>query len=168
MAPSGRDTRPTLDRVRQAVFTSLGSRDAIDGAHVVDLFAGSGALGIEALSRGAASCDFVEQDAAAARVVGENLASTGLTEGARVHRLDARTWLERAIADGVRADLVLCDPPYAWDDDAWSALLDRVAALAPGGLVVVESDRPVPAPAGWDALSAKKYGGTLVSVLRVP
>lgn len=168
VAPPGRDTRPTLDRVRQAVFNSLGSLGVVDDSVVVDLFAGSGALGIEALSRGARRCEFVEHDAATARVIETNLATTGLADRAAVHRSDALRWLDRAVAEGVRAELVLLDPPYAFDDESWASLLGAVAGLAPGGVVVVESDRRIDVPAGWDALSAKKYGGTLIDVLRVP
>ena len=168
VAPPGRDTRPTLDRVRQAVFNSLESLGAVGDAVVVDLFAGSGALGIEALSRGARRCEFVEHDAATAKVIDRNLATTGLADRAAVHRSDATRWIDRAVADGTRADLVLLDPPYAFDDETWRSLLDAVAMLAPGGVVVVESDRRIAVPAGWDALSAKKYGGTLIDVLRVP
>jgi 16S rRNA (guanine966-N2)-methyltransferase len=173
VAPQGTDTRPTLDRVREAVFNALASQDAIDGARVLDLFAGSGALGIEALSRGAAHATFVDTDRAARRVIDENLAATGLADRAEVLGTDASTHLRRVAeqpsADGLGAyDLVLLDPPYATGDEAWAELLDLVAAAAPDAVVVVESDHEVPVPARWHALRSKRYGGTLVSVLMPP
>src|SRR5205823_1993626 len=106
-APPGRDARPTSDRVREAIFSSLESLDAVRDASVVDLFCGSGALGIEALSRGAASTAFVDNDRAALATVEANLASTGL-EGGRIVRADAVPWLEQS--DDF--DLALVDPPY--------------------------------------------------------
>lgn len=173
VAPQGTDTRPTLDRVREAVFNALASQDAIDGARVLDLFAGSGALGIEALSRGAAHVTFVDTDRAARRAVTDNLTTTGLADRAEVLGVDASAHLRRTAEqtspDGVGAyDLVLLDPPYATGDDAWAELLDLVAAAAPDAVVVVESDHEVPVPDGWHALRSKRYGGTLVSVLMPP
>jgi 16S rRNA (guanine966-N2)-methyltransferase len=173
VAPPGTDTRPTLDRVREAVFNALASQDAIDGVRVLDLFAGSGALGIEALSRGAAHATFVDTDRGARRVIDENLATTGLADRADVLGTDASTHLRR-VAEGAAAegrgayDLVLLDPPYATDDDVWAELLGLVAAAAPEAVVVVESDREVAVPDGWHALRSKRYGGTLVSVLMPP
>jgi 16S rRNA (guanine966-N2)-methyltransferase len=173
VAPAGRDTRPTLDRVREAVFNALASLDALDGARVLDLYAGSGALGIEALSRGAAHATFVDTDRAARRAVDENLATTGLADRAEVLGTDATTHLRR-VAEQVAADgsggydLVLLDPPYATADEAWGELLALVADAAPEAVVVVESDREVPLPEGWHALRSKRYGGTLVNVLMPP
>ena len=92
VSPKGSDTRPTSDRAREAIFNALRSVDAIDGARVADLFAGSGALGIEALSRGAASCVFVEREPAAVAVINENLERTGVA-GATVVRADVMRWL---------------------------------------------------------------------------
>ncbi len=169
MAPEGRDTRPTLDRVREAMFNSLVSLDAVDGARVVDLYAGSGALGIEALSRGAAHATFVDTDRAARRAVERNLADTGLGDRADVVTIDALTHLRRLAEAGAQPyDLVLLDPPYATDDEAWAGLLELVGVVAPAAVVVAESDREVPLPAGWHALRTKRYGGTLVSVLMPP
>jgi 16S rRNA (guanine966-N2)-methyltransferase len=169
VAPEGRDTRPTLDRVREAVFNSLVSLGAVEGARVLDLFAGSGALGIEALSRGADHATFVELDRSARRAVAANLAATGLAQRADVVAADARAHLDRLVREGGSTiDLVLLDPPYASDDALWEDLLDRVAAAAPAAVVVTESDRDVPVPAGWHALRTKRYGGTLVSVLMPP
>src|SRR5512141_2155348 len=105
VAPRGRDTRPTSDRVREAVFNLIGP---VDGADVLDLFAGSGALGLEALSRGAASATFVEADRAAAEAIVSNIEKLGL-EGARVYREDAARRLASDAAAGRRYDLVLID-----------------------------------------------------------
>ncbi len=174
VAPEGRDTRPTLDRVREALFNALVSLDAVAGARVLDLYAGSGALGIEALSRGAALATFVDADRSARRAVAANLAATGLAGRAEVVAGDAVAYLRRRAdaavdADGAEPfDLVLLDPPYATRDDEWSALLELVAAVAPSSVVVAESPRPVPLPDGWHALREKRYGGTLVSVLSPP
>ena len=154
--PPGRDVRPTGDRVREAVFNALGSLDAVEGADVLDLFAGSGALGIEALSRGAASVVFVERDRAAAATVEANLASTGLS-GGRLERRDAMDFL----ADRPGPfDLALLDPPYAYD--GWDALL----GVVPAGLIVVESDREIVPGPPWDVLRSRTYGGTVVLIAR--
>jgi 16S rRNA (guanine966-N2)-methyltransferase len=150
-APPGRDIRPTSDRVREAIFSSLESMDAVRGASVVDLFCGSGALGIEALSRGAATATFVDDDRAALAVVEANLASTGLG-GGEVVRADAVRWLEGAVA----VDLALVDPPYSFN--GWDAVFSRVCA----GLVVAESDRELDLPVGWRIVKMKRYGGTVV------
>jgi 16S rRNA (guanine966-N2)-methyltransferase len=179
VAPEGRDTRPTLDRVREALLNSLVSLDAVAGARVLDLFAGSGALGIEALSRGALHATFVDADRSARAAVEANLSATGLADRAEVLGGDATALLRRWSADaepgvgepGTRArrfDLVLLDPPYATEEPAWSALLELVARVVPTGVVVTESDREVALPEGWDALRVKRYGGTLVTVLMPP
>jgi 16S rRNA (guanine966-N2)-methyltransferase len=157
VAPAGPSTRPTADRVREATFNALGSLDAVEDAVVLDLFAGSGALGIEALSRGAASCTFVDSDPKAIAAVRANLEGTGLT-GAVV-RDDARRW---AGAHPGPWDLVLLDPPYALTDAEWADLLGVLDAE----VVVVESDREVPLPAPWQVLRCKRYGGTVVLLAR--
>jgi 16S rRNA (guanine966-N2)-methyltransferase len=153
-APPGRDIRPTSDRVREAIFSSLDSMDAIHDATVVDLFAGTGALGIEALSRGARHVTFVDDSAAAIRTIEDNLATTGLAgEHAAVVRSDVLRWLAHAPV----ADVVFADPPYAFDD--WRALAETVDA----GLLVVESDREPDLGHGWEVLRAKRYGTTVVA-----
>ena len=134
------------------MLVSLG---AVEGAGVADLFAGSGALGIEALSRGAASAVFVERDDAALRCIRANLEATGVGPS-RVVRADAVAWAEGAGP----VDVVLCDPPYAFAD--W----DRLLTAVPAPLVVAESDRPVDPPAGWEVLRSRRYGTTVVEVLR--
>ncbi len=161
-APPGTDTRPTTDRVREAVFNALGSLGVVDGARVADLFAGSGALGIEALSRGAASAHFVESDRRAADVIERNLADLALDDRAVVLRRP----VEGAVADlPVGLDLVLADPPYAFD--AWDVLLEAlVPHLADDAVVVVESDRSVALPAGWEKVRERTYGGTVVLFAR--
>jgi 16S rRNA (guanine966-N2)-methyltransferase len=142
--------------VREATFNALTSLDAIDGATVVDLFAGSGALGIEALSRGAAHVTFVDTDPKAITVIRANLAATGLEDRATVVRGNGL----RQLAEIGAVDLALLDPPYAFDDDAWAALLSDLDA----GLAVVESDRDVPFPESWRVLRSKRYGGTVVRI----
>src|SRR5262245_10228804 len=108
IAPDGLDTRPTSDRVREAVFNALGSLGAVEGARVVDLFAGTGALGIEALSRGAERCTFVERNRGARDVIHENLQNLGLVGRAEVVANDVLLFLRDAPA----FDLALVDPPY--------------------------------------------------------
>jgi len=159
-APEGTTTRPTGDRVREAVFNALHSLGAVEDAAVLDLFAGSGALGIEALSRGAAAATFVDTDRRSIAAIEANLAATDLADRATVVRSDADSVLARAVADGQRWDLALLDPPYAFD--AWTGLLDGF----PADLVVVESDRHIEAPPGWGVVRERRYGSTLVAVLR--
>jgi 16S rRNA (guanine966-N2)-methyltransferase len=157
-APAGRSIRPTGDRVREAVFNVLASLGAVEGATVVDLFAGTGALGIEALSRGAAHVTFVDRDPAAAATIRDNLAAVGLAEApSEVVRADALKWLDR----GDQAfDLALCDPPY--DFRAWERLLDGLSA----GLAVLESSLPLEVPPGWVVRTTKRYGGSVVTLVQ--
>ncbi len=158
VAPSGSATRPTPDRVREATFNALGSLGAVVDATVLDLFAGSGAMGIEALSRGAASATFVDGDAAARRAIETNLVACGLADRATV----VREPVERFVAHtGTgRWDLALIDPPYDYPDDAWLDLLDEL----PADLAVLESNRPVEPPFGWEVLRSKRYGITHVVI----
>lgn len=153
-APPGRAVRPTSDRVREAVFNALASLDAVEGAAVVDLFAGSGALGIEALSRGAAHTVFVERDRRALQAIHANLVATGLAERATVVADDALAWVEHR--HEAPADLVLVDPPYAFD--RWPALLAALEAR----LLVVESDRRIDLGPRWRVVRERRYGGTVV------
>jgi len=108
--PAGRQLRPTSERVREAVFSSLWSLGVLEGARVLDLYAGSGAMGIEALSRGASSATFVEADPVTAKVIEANLATTGLTERATLARVDVARFLDDP---GGWFDLAFVDPPYA-------------------------------------------------------
>lgn len=170
-APRGRDTRPTGERVREALFSSLAPRLA--GARVLDLYAGSGALGIEALSRGAACCTFVEADRRAAAVVGRNLAALELEPQALLHRTTA----ERFCADpgGGPFEVVLCDPPYATALAVVHARLADLAAagaLAPSGVVVIERDKRDPAldappPRFLASPRRRSYGDTVLLVHEV-
>ncbi|HEY2300968.1 MAG TPA: RsmD family RNA methyltransferase, partial [Acidimicrobiales bacterium] len=123
-APRGDATRPTSDRVREAIFDVLGGLDGVDGRTVADLFAGSGALAIEALSRGATHAVLVDRAPAAVAAIRANLAATGLTTRADVVRDDVARWAERAVPVG----LVLCDPPYAFT--GWAPLLAALWPLA--------------------------------------
>jgi 16S rRNA (guanine966-N2)-methyltransferase len=154
VAPPGRSVRPTTDRVREAVFNSLASSGLLDGALVADLFAGSGAIGIEALSRGAARCTFVERDRAALRALEENLEHLDLLDRSRVVRSDAL-----AVVGSLDADILFADPPY--DFDGWEGLVS--AARAP--LLVAEAGRPIEAPAPWTTTRERRYGRTWVTFL---
>jgi 16S rRNA (guanine966-N2)-methyltransferase len=157
-APAGRSIRPTSDRVREAVFNALTSLGAVEGAAVVDLFAGTGALGIEALSRGAAHATFVDRDPAAIATIRDNLASVGLAGAScEVVRAEALRWLGRCD----RAfDLALCDPPY--DFAGWDRLLGGLSA----DLAVLESSLPLEPSQGWVVRTTKRYGGTVVTLVQ--
>jgi 16S rRNA (guanine966-N2)-methyltransferase len=160
--PSGRGpatTRPTTDKVREAVFNALQSRHGLDGLTVVDLFAGSGALGIEALSRGADRCTFVERDRRAVEALRRNLDQLRLGDRSTVVVGDV---MARA-ASLPSVDLVLADPPYDFDD--WPSLLAAVEANA----LVAESDRPIEGGDRWQVERTRAYGRTWVTWLhRVP
>ncbi|HVU78924.1 MAG TPA: 16S rRNA (guanine(966)-N(2))-methyltransferase RsmD [Gaiellaceae bacterium] len=155
-APKGRDTRPTSDRVRENAFNLIGP---VDGADVLDLFAGSGAMGLEALSRGAAHATFVESDREAARVIDANLDKLGL--GATVLQLDA----VRALQQERRTyDLVLCDPPYDYDAARLAPLLGRL--LTDDGLLVWEtsSRRDPPKVPGLTQRTTRTYGSARLTL----
>jgi 16S rRNA (guanine966-N2)-methyltransferase len=162
-APRGRDTRPTSDRVREALFAMLGP---LEGLRVLDLFAGSGALAIEALSRGAASATLVERDARAVEVIRANLAALELSsEQARVVHRPARVAMRDASARGDAYDLVLLDPPYR-DAPALGRELSQAlpAVLAPDARVVAESDRRAPLELGLPVVVERRYGDTLIRI----
>ena len=157
-APKGLATRPTGDRVREAAFNLIGP---VDGATVLDLFAGSGALGLEALSRGAASVTFVENDRVACRTIADNLAKLKLT-GARVVCADA-LWTIRK--DAHAYDLVLVDPPY----EAWAELEPRLAehlprVLAPDGLLVVETGARTEPALPLPIRTSRRYGSARLTL----
>lgn len=159
-APPGRTTRPTSDRVREALFSILGP---LDDATVLDLYAGSGALGIEALSRGAASAVFVERDARVAAVLRSNLEALGLD--ADLRRLDAVKALHDARERGETYSLVLCDPPYrlaAGLGEPLTAALGPV--LAGDARVVTESDRREPLDLHLPLIDERRYGDTLIRI----
>ncbi len=154
-APPGSRLRPTSERVREALFAILGSMGAVEGAAVVDLFAGTGALGIEALSRGAASATFVDDDPKAVAVIRANLSATGL-EGTVV-RTDVLRYLRTTAAS---FDLALADPPYAFD--GWAELL----AVLPAPLAALESDRAIEVEPGWAVVRTRRYGDSVVTLAR--
>jgi 16S rRNA (guanine966-N2)-methyltransferase len=160
-APPGNATRPTSDRVREALFSVLAAR--VDGARVLDLFAGSGALGIEALSRGAAEVTFVDSAPATIRAVRANL--EGLGASAEVRRADARRFLGSASAAARQYDLVFLDPPYRMAARLESELTTALpAVLAPSAAVVAESDRRAPLELGLPILDERRYGDTLIRI----
>jgi 16S rRNA (guanine966-N2)-methyltransferase len=160
-APAGAATRPTSDRVREALFSILGAEVA--GARVLDLFAGSGALGIEALSRGAARAEFVDAAPAALRAIRANLEQLGID--APVHRADALRFLRTASGDGAQYDLVFLDPPYRLAERLAQGLADSLpAVLAPGAVVVTESDRRAPLALGLALRDERRYGDTLIRI----
>jgi 16S rRNA (guanine966-N2)-methyltransferase len=177
-APPGDTTRPTADRVRQALFDMLlhapwGGRDAIEGAHVLDVFAGTGALGLEALSRGAAFATFIEQDRAALAALRANIATLRAADRTAVLAGDALATKGLAAApsttlSGAPCALVFLDPPYGAD------LVPRALAhltaggwIAPGALIVAETARDEP-PLHADPLAERVHGAARINVWRAP
>lgn len=159
LAPDGLATRPTTDRVREATFNSLQSHGDLEGVTCADLYAGSGALGIEALSRGAAHCTFVERDRDALAALRANIAALSIGERCTVHATDVLAWLPAM--RGV--ELVFIDPPYSFE--AWEQLLATLGALADVRVIVVEASRVVAAPPGWEERRTRRYGRTWVTML---
>jgi 16S rRNA (guanine966-N2)-methyltransferase len=155
--PKGAATRPTADRVREALFSMLGD---LSGARVLDLYAGSGALGIEALSRGADSAVFVERDRSAASVIERNLADLGLEQ--RVIADDALRFLARG--QGV-FDVVFCDPPYDSGPRIAGTLAERLPALlADNARIVTESDKRNPLELSFPLVRERSYGDTRIAI----
>jgi 16S rRNA (guanine966-N2)-methyltransferase len=145
------------------MFDILTSMDLVEGSAVADLFAGSGALGIEALSRGAASATFVDTDRAAVESIRSNLAVLGEAAGrARVLRADALAWAATPPGPADALDLVFADPPYDWD--GWAGLLGVLERRA--AVVVAETGRDWDAATDWETIRTRRYGSTVVSVLR--
>lgn len=159
-APKGKKTRPTTDKAREATFNALGSINAVIGARVLDAFAGSGALGIEALSRGAVHCTFIERDREALEALRENIATLGLADRSTVIRGDALVYANTV----PEATLILADPPYEFAN--WPELLDCARAA----LVVAESNRELEAEiaqcADWQVVRSKRYGRAYVSFIQ--
>ena len=155
-APDGTTTRPTTDMAREAIFNALTSLDVIVDAAVLDLFAGSGALGIEALSRGAKHCTFIERDREALASLQDNIKKLGLTDRTTVIRADVL--IAATKVSGI--DLVMADPPYEFKN--WQGLLANITAP----LVVAESNREITGLNGWESLRSKRYGRTHVTYLR--
>lgn len=156
-----RGTRPTSDRAREALFNSLAGLLDLDGARVLDLFAGTGAVGLEALSRGAASATFVESDRAVSEFLRRNIASVGLA-GAEIHRRPVTAYLGSGTDEPF--DLVFADPPYALEEDHLGGVLAALAVpcwLSAGAIVVVERSARGAEPS-WpepvEAIKHKRYG----------
>jgi 16S rRNA (guanine966-N2)-methyltransferase len=157
-APSGRDVRPTSDRAREALFSMLGD---VAGLDVLDLYAGTGALGIEALSRGAASATLVDVDAGAARA---NVGALGLEDRAQVLAADALVFLQ---GGGSSFDLILCDPPYRLAARLGPDLDPLMRSrLRPGGSIVVESSARDPLDLDLEPWRERRYGEALIRIYR--
>ena len=170
--PDGRNTRPTSDRAREGLFATIVSlTGSLDGARVLDLYAGSGAVGLEALSRGAEHVLLVESGARAARVIRDNVEAIGLP-GAEVVTDRVERVLARAPAE--KYDVVFADPPYALPGDEVSAVIRALETngwLAPGALVIVERatrSGPVGWPAGFEPDRARRYGEATIWYARAP
>ncbi|MHB8457192.1 MAG: 16S rRNA (guanine(966)-N(2))-methyltransferase RsmD, partial [Acidimicrobiales bacterium] len=157
--PSLPTLRPTSDRVREAIFDILEARELIEGASVLDLYAGSGALGIEALSRGAASCTFVDSDRHAVSAIEANLAAVGFSgrPGVRVVRSDVLAYLTGGT--GGPAQVALLDPPYNFS--GWPEVLEQL----PAEVAILEHGAPVDLGARFHSIRAYRYGGTLVTLV---
>jgi 16S rRNA (guanine966-N2)-methyltransferase len=164
-APKGRTTRPTSERVREALYAMLGD---IEGARVLDLFAGSGALGIEAVSRGAAGAVFVERDRRAIAAIEANIAALGLgEEQALIRREDVASALRWASNRKETYDLILIDPPYGRTPELEPLLAAALGGLlAPGARVVLESDRRAPLQLGLAFEKERRYGDTIIAIHR--
>jgi 16S rRNA (guanine966-N2)-methyltransferase len=160
-APRGSATRPTADRVREALFSILGD---VSGLRVLDLYAGSGALGIEALSRGAAGATFVESSQVAAAAIRDNLERLDLD--ARVHRRDALAWLADAAA-GPPFDLVFADPPYDSAVRIGPRLAERLPpVLTEDAVIVTESNKRAPLELPFAVVRERTYGDTRIAIHR--
>ena len=154
-APPGSATRPTADRIRETLFSMLVSRlGSFEGLRVADLFAGSGALGLEALSRGAGHATFVESDPVALRAIAANAGKLGA-----MPRIEIRAGSALALPRSAPFDLVLADPPYAEDPAAVLAAVERAQWLAPGGWLAVETARGRKVPPGKLSLDAERDCG---------
>jgi 16S rRNA (guanine966-N2)-methyltransferase len=167
VAPRGRSVRPTSDRVREALFSILGSA-AVEGARVLDLFAGSGALGIEAVSRGAASVVFVDSSAAAVTAIRRNLQA--LQVEAPVRHQEALGFLRSARVSAHEYDLIFLDPPYRQAAGLGRELSEALEpVLAAGARVVAESDRRAPITLeGLSLVDERRYGDTLIRIFHGP
>ena len=166
--PPGDAVRPTSDRVREALFDLLGDR--IVGATILDAYAGTGAVGIEALSRGAAAAVLVESQEEALEAIAGNLAlDPMLTAGARVIGSDLAAAVQRLEREGARFSIVFMDPPYGPEVERGLRLVARARLVAPGGIVIVEHEarempRPVP---GLDAAQSRSYGRASLTIYRL-
>ncbi|MBG00987.1 MAG: 16S rRNA (guanine(966)-N(2))-methyltransferase RsmD [Acidimicrobiaceae bacterium] len=154
LSPLAQDVRPTKDRVREAIFNSLKSFELIDGRHFVDLFAGSGALGIEALSRGAERVTFVDHQKACIDIIRTNVENLGFGELAEVRHADYLQELQNVS----KGDVVLLDPPYDFGD--WELLLGSIKSET----VVIESNQEIVLSGEWKQIKSKRYGSTFVVI----
>lgn len=156
-------TRPTSDRIRESIFARLESWNAIDDAAVLDLFGGSGALGIESLSRGAAKAAFIDSSAAAIKTLKQNLEGTGFSDSAEVRKQKALAYLE-SLGDSGRFDLVFVDPPYAMSEPDLGAHLSLLRGnVTEDSTIVIERNSRSPEPLipeSWEILSHRKWGDT--------
>ncbi|MDR7865389.1 MAG: 16S rRNA (guanine(966)-N(2))-methyltransferase RsmD [Sporomusaceae bacterium] len=165
--PRGQDVRPTTDRVKESLFAILADRVA--GAAVADLFAGTGNLGLEALSRGAAAAVFVDASPASIALIRDNAAKARLAERAEIHRKDALAAVGHFARSGRTFDLIFCDPPY--NKGLAAAIIEKLDAgniLRPGGVAIIEHSRHEPLPAGLVNLTVsrtERYGETLLTFL---
>ncbi len=168
LVPPGRSVRPTSDRVREALFNILAGE--VTGCRFLDLYAGSGSVGIEALSRGAEHVDFVEQAPTSLQALQDNLERTGLEGAARVHPMPVRRALTLLGGESALFDLIFADPPYGEQEER-TVLLEQLAGaelLCPGGCIIVESparEQPAP-PATLERLREARYGDTLLTFLQ--
>ncbi len=160
----GPDTRPTLDSVKEAIFNMIFLR--VNGARVLDLFAGSGAMGIEALSRGAKEAVFADSNPKACEVVRNNLSKARMTDRAEVFCTKAEQYIERK-ANGEKFDLIFLDPPYALGLlDETIAAIDEHGLISEGGLIIAEADSGTPIDVkSFKLIKQKKYGRVLVYIL---
>ncbi|MBI3812295.1 MAG: 16S rRNA (guanine(966)-N(2))-methyltransferase RsmD [Nitrospirae bacterium] len=163
--PRGAETRPTSDKVKEALFSILGNR--IVDARMLDLFAGSGGVGIEALSRGAAHLDFIEVDEAISDTLEENLTACGFSDRASVYRMDAFRFIKQILRS---YDLVFADPPYhTWHLKKLLPVLGQGVMITPDGLVVVEHFHKIELPkelGSLEAVRSYEYGDTVLTLYR--
>lgn len=160
--PPGNRTHPMGERIRNAIFNSLGS--SLEGAHVLDAFAGTGAVGIEALSRGAASATFIESDRTAQRVLQENLGSLGVGNAAQIIATTVSNWLETTSG---AFDIIFADPPY--DNTQVATVTCLAARLASNGMFVLSwpAQQDAPIIDGFTCVSEKKYADAKIAMYRV-
>ncbi len=167
-APPGRGTRPTPDRVREALFNILGH--AVRGAAVLDLYAGSGALAIEALSRGARSAVFVESDPAAVSCLRRNLENLGFESQGRIIKGDSLAYVRKMASGSGSFDLIFADPPYTMDTNFYRSLLATVGTqriIAPLGRFILEHPArggEAEAPPLWTRVEHRRYGETAITI----
>ena len=159
----GMNTRPTTDRVKENVFNLI--QDHVRDADVLDLFAGTGQLGIEALSRGAAHCDFIEHNGTAYNVVSKNVQTARVQDRASLHRVEARDFLAKAAAK--KYSLIFLDPPYGGTilENALSGI-ERFDILSANGIIICESAVEDRFAHGFEVVRERRYGATMITVLR--